>query len=197
LHVQEQQVSEELFPWFALRVRSNFERVAARHLRDRGFEEFSPTYRTESQWSDRKKQIDRCLFPGYVFCRFDPQDRLPVLTIPGIVGIVGFGKGPSPIPDQEIQAVHGIVGSGLLVCPWPFLETGQTVVIERGPLAGVEGILQEIRKTFRLVVSIRLLQRSVSAEVDRAWIRPVSSQRPTVYQADDSNQILTGMFSHG
>ena len=166
------------FPWFALRVRSNYERVASVHLRDRGVEEFSPVYRTERQWSDRKKQIDLPLFPGYVFCRLNPDDRLPVLTIPGTVGLVGFGKGPSAIPDHEIEAVRRVTGSGLLVAPWPFLEVGQSVVIERGPLTGVEGILQEIKKTFRLVVSISMLQRSVSAEVDRTWIRPVSSNAP-------------------
>jgi transcription antitermination factor NusG len=164
---------DSTFPWFALRVRSNYERVAAIHLRDRGFEEFSPMYRTERQWSDRKKQIDLPLFPGYVFCRLNPEDRLPVLTIPGTVGLVEFGNGPSAVPDQQIESVRRMMGSGLLVAPWPFLEVGQTVIIERGPLTGVEGILQEIKKTFRLVVSIPMLQRSVSAEVDRSWIRPL------------------------
>jgi transcription antitermination factor NusG len=164
---------DAIFPWFALRVRSNCENVAAFHLRDRGFEEFSPTYRTERQWSDRKKQIDLPLFPGYVFCRLNPDDRLPVLTVPGTVGLVGFGKGPAVIPDHEIESIRKMIGSGLLVAPWPFLSVGQNVLIERGPLAGVEGILQEIKKTFRLVVSIGLLQRSVSAEIDRTWIRPL------------------------
>jgi transcription antitermination factor NusG len=171
------QAAAPTYPWFALRVRSNHERVAAVHLRDRGFEEFSPTYKTERQWSDRKKQIDQFLFPGYIFCRLNPQDRLPVLTIPGAVGLVGFGKGPTAIPEREIEAVRKMVGSGLLVAPWPFLAAGQTVLIERGPLEGVEGILREIKKTFRLVVSIQLLQRSVSAEVDRSWVRPLSSGR--------------------
>jgi transcription antitermination factor NusG len=170
--------ADGVLSWFALRVRSNYENVAAMHLRDRGFDEFSPMYRTERQWSDRKKQIDLPLFPGYVFCRLNPEDRLPVLTVPGTVGLVGFGKGPSAIPDHEIESVRKMIGSGLLVAPWPFLEVGQTVLIERGPLTGVEGILQEIKKkTFRLVVSIQLLQRSVSAEVDRTWIRPVVSSR--------------------
>src|SRR5712691_7171162 len=99
----------QIYPWFALRVRSNCERVAAMHLRDRGFEEFSPTYRTERQWSDRKKQVDQFLFPGYVFCRVHPVDRLPVLTIPGAVNLVGFGKGPSAIPDSEIESVRKMV----------------------------------------------------------------------------------------
>jgi transcription antitermination factor NusG len=180
-----------VFPWFALRVRSNFERVAATHLRDRGFEEFAPTYRTERQWSDRKKQVDQFLFPGYVFCRLNPEDRLPVLSIPGTVGLIGFGKGPTAIPDHEIEAVRKMIGSGLLVGPWPFLEVGQTVLIERGPMAGVEGILQQIKKTFRLVVSVNLLQRSVSAEIDRAWIRPVNpSHRPVPESSSEVPVVL-------
>ena len=162
-------------PWYALRVRSNYERVAALHLRDRGFDEFSPTFKAERQWSDRKKQIDRFLFPGYVFCRVNPEDRLPVLTIPGAVGLVGFGKGPAAIPENEIESVRRMVGSGLLVGPWPFLATGQNVLIERGPLTGLEGLLLEVRKAFRLVVSVSLLQRSVSVEIDRNWVRPLAS----------------------
>jgi transcription antitermination factor NusG len=175
--LESQQSEVQTLPWFALRVRSNHERVAAMHLRSRGIEEFAPLYKSESQWSDRKKQIDRFVFPGYVFCRLDPEHRLPVLTIPGVVNLVAFGKGPEPIPDHEIDCVRRMVASGLLITPWPFLKAGQRVLIEHGPLAGVEGILQEIKKTYRLVVSITLLQRSVAAEIDRAWIRPLPAAR--------------------
>jgi transcription antitermination factor NusG len=177
------------YPWFALRVRSNHERVAAQHLRSRGFEEFSPTFRTQRQWSDRKKQVDEFLFPGYVFCRLNPENRLPVVTIPGAVGLVGFGNGPEAIPESEIESVRKMVGSGLLVGPWPFLAAGQTVLIERGPLRGVEGILQEVKKAFRLVVSVHLLQRSVSAEVDRSWIRPVAPVRQVAPTPQSPSQI--------
>ena len=170
----------ETFPWYALRVRSKHERIAAIHLRERGYEEFSPSYRAVTQWSDRKKEVERFLFPGYVFCRFNPQDRLPVLTTPGVVDLVGFGGGPTSIPDNEIDDVRTMVRSGLLVTPWPFLEVGQTVLLERGPLAGLEGILEEVKGKLRVVVSIRLLQRSVSTEVDRLWIRPLTPSQASV-----------------
>jgi transcription antitermination factor NusG len=163
--------------WFAVRVRSHHERIAAAHLRERGYEEFSPSYKTERRWSDRKKEIDQFLFPGYVFCRLNPQDRLPVLTAPGVVDLVGFGRIPSPVPDHEIESIRRMVQSGLLVMPWPFLELGNRVLIERGPLAGVEGILDEVKGRCRLVVSVNLLQRSVSAEVDRNWVRPLPPMR--------------------
>jgi transcription antitermination factor NusG len=159
--------------WFAVRVRSNQERTAIVHLRDRGYEQFAPSYKAERRWSDRTKEIDQYLFPGYVFCRFDPGDRLAVLTAPGVVDLVGFGRIPEAVPDQEIERVRRMVESGLLVTPYPFLNVGQTVLIERGPLTGLEGMLVELKGKRRLVVSINLLQRSVSAEVDRHWVRPV------------------------
>jgi transcription antitermination factor NusG len=171
-------------PWFAVRVRSNHEKTVEAHLRERGYEQFAPSYRQERLWSDRKKEIDQFLFPGYVFCRFDPHDRLPILTVPGVVGLVGFGKIPAPIPEQEIDRVRQMVQSGLLVSPWPFLEVGQTVLIERGPLAGMEGILTEEKGKCRLVVSINLLKRSVSAEVDRNCVRPIRSQPGSMRSPD-------------
>jgi len=163
-------------PWFALRLRSNYERIAAAHLRERGYQDlFAPSYKVEKRWSDRTKQIDQFLFPGYLFCRFDPNDRLPILSSPGVVDVVGFGKMPQHIPESEIERVRSMVESGLLVTPYPYLRVGQAVLIERGALGGLEGILVEVKGAARLVVSIHLLRRSVSAEVDRRSIRPIQT----------------------
>lgn len=161
-------------PWYAVRVRSNFEQTTASHLRDRGLEEFSPTYQSERQWSDRKKIVEKSLFPGYLFCRLNPHQKLLLMTTPGVVNLVGFGKEPCPIPDQEIERVRTMVHSGSLVMPWPSLAEGQTVLIERGPLAGLEGHLQVIKGKSRILVSVTLLKRSVSAEIDRSWVTPVN-----------------------
>lgn len=175
-------------PWFALRVRSNYERITITHLRERGYEDFAPSYKVERRWSDRTKQIEQFLFPGYVFCRFNPNDRLPVLTAPGVVDVVGFGKLPEHIPDAEIERVRRMVDSGLLVTPYPYVQVGQAVLIERGPLSGVEGILVEVKGKVRLVVSVNLLHRSVSAEVDRNSIRPIQT-----LSGDISRRPLQGL----
>ena len=163
-----------LLPWFGLRVRSNFERVTAEHLVARGFTPYCPSYRTEKLWSDRKKIVDQVLFPGYVFCRVDLDRRNHILTTPGVVGLIGFGQTFPSIPEDEITRVRALVESGLPVVPWPFLKQGQRVLIERGPLTGVEGTLLQTKGAYRLIVSINLLQRAVSAEIDRRWIRPIS-----------------------
>jgi len=158
------------FPWYALRVRSNFEQKSGELLRQRGFEEFSPTYRRRSYWSARVKWVDRPLFPGYVFCRFDAQNWLPVLQTPGVVQAISFGGKPVPVDDGEIASLRILVCSSVPLFPRAFLHVGQKVRIKRGPLAGLEGIVEEFGKNCRIVVSVTLLQRSVSAEVDAEWL---------------------------
>jgi transcription antitermination factor NusG len=172
----QQFVEPGLLPWFALRIKSNFEKVSSQILEQKGYDAFLPTYRTRNRWSDRTKVIDRPLFPGYLFCRFDQNDRLPILVTPGIMGVVGVGKTPMPVAEQEIEAIQAILRSGLPATPWPFVTVGQRLLIERGPLSGVEGILQEIKNSYRFIVSVNLLQRSVAAEVDASWVRPVASR---------------------
>jgi transcription antitermination factor NusG len=159
--------------WFAVRVQSKFEHLASARLNGKGYEEFLPLYSARRRWSDRIKHLDLPLFPGYLFCRFDVRDRLPILTTPGVVGIVGAGKLPIPVAETEIEAVKAILRSGLAALPWPFLNVGSKVYIEGGPLAGIEGIITNTDKVYRLIVSVSLLQRSVSVEIDRAWARPI------------------------
>jgi transcription antitermination factor NusG len=114
------------------------------------------------------------MFPGYVLCKFDPSRRLPILTTPGIVGIVSFGEIPAPVHEHEINSLRTMLEAGLSCEPWPFLEVGQPVTIEHGPLAGVDGTVLNIKGKCRLIVQISLLQRSVAAEIDRDSIRPVA-----------------------
>jgi transcription antitermination factor NusG len=159
--------------WYAIRVRSRFELATSNLLHDKGFEEFLPLYRSQRRWSDRVKELDTPLFPGYVFCRFDASSPLQVLTTPGVVHIISAGRIPVPVDEREISALQNVCRSGLPVQPWPYLEVGRRVSIERGPLAGAEGVVVEIKGRYRLVASISILHRSVAAEIDRDWIRPL------------------------
>ena len=165
----------ECHPWYAVHVQTRFEQAVANSLRSRGYSDFLPVYSCMRRWSDRVKKVELPLFPGYLFCRFDVNYRLPILTTPGVIGIVGVGKLPQPVEEDEINALQVVAGSGLLLEPWPFLKTGERVKIEDGPLRNVEGILSEIGDRGQLVVSITLLQRSVAVTIDRSWVRPISS----------------------
>jgi transcription antitermination factor NusG len=174
-------------PWFAVRVKSNFERTTATLFRQKGYQEFLPTYQVESRWSDRIKRMEKSLFPGYVFCSFNPNQRVPILATPGVVQIVGIGKEPRAVDEQELESVWYTLSSGLPTQPHPYLQKGERVVVERGPLTGVEGIVSEFKGACRLVVAITLLQRAVSAEIERDWVRPIRrAESSTVIMASPS-----------
>jgi transcription antitermination factor NusG len=160
--------------WYALRVRSRCEKMASAVLHSKGYADFLPLFHSRRRWSDRTKNIYLPLFAGYVFCRFDARNRLPVLVTPGVVDIVGVGKVPVPVDDSEIAAIQSIMQSGAVAEPWPYLKVGTLVQIDYGAMSGLEGILVEIKARHRLIVSVSLLQRSVAVEIDRDWIRPVS-----------------------
>jgi transcription antitermination factor NusG len=160
--------------WFALRVKSNREKVVADAVQWKGYETFLPLYQSRRRWSERYKDVSLPLFPGYVFSRFDIHDRLPLLIVPGVVNVVRLGKVPIAVDDTEIDDVRTLVASGLGVQPWPFLGLGERVSVEEGPLRGVTGVVTAFKGALQLVVSITLLQRSVAVAVDRRWVRPES-----------------------
>jgi transcription antitermination factor NusG len=157
-------------PWFAVRVKSNYEKPVSAILRGKGFEEFLPTYCARRQWSDRVKVLDLPLFPGYLFCRIDLSRRLPLLTTPGVLYLVGKGRAPEPVDDTEVMAIQSVVRSGLPALPWPSVVVGQKVRLERGPLRGIEGVVAKIAGQHRIYVNATLLQRSVSVQVDSDWV---------------------------
>ena len=163
--------------WYAIYAMAKHEQFVCSILFSKGYETYSPAYRSRRQWSDRLKELEVPLFPGYVFCRFDPTDRrVPVLSTPGVLRIVGVGRMPIPIREEELAAIRAVIKSGCVVEPWPYLRVGCPVRIERGALVGVEGIVLSADKKSRLIVSVHLLQRSVAVEMDRDWIGPVTQR---------------------
>jgi transcription antitermination factor NusG len=167
----------EKFPWYALQVWSGRESIIANNLDGQGLECFLPIYKSTRQWSDRKKEIERPLFPGYLFCRFDLQNRLPVLMAPGVQQIVGIGRIPTPVADSEMESIRQALASGLPSQPWLYLQIGQRVRVNHGSLNNLEGILINFKGSHRIVLSVSLLQRSVAMEIDFSWVTPLNDAK--------------------
>jgi transcription antitermination factor NusG len=159
--------------WYALRVKPHCEKAVAAAAHGKGFEEFLPLHKCRHRWSDRSKPVEMPLFPGYVFCRLKIEQRLSLLTIPGVLHFVGIGRVPIPIDQAEISAIQTALRSQAGIVPWPFLTIGQQVRLTAGPIAGLEGILVQVCGQQRIVVSLTILQRSVAIQIERHWVQPV------------------------
>jgi transcription antitermination factor NusG len=159
--------------WHALYTRHQYEKLVAQALSSKGFEVFLPQYHTIHRWKDRRKELVLPLFPNYVFIRGGLDRMLNILTTPGVHSLVAWGGRPADIPQEEIDAVHRLVESSLRIEPHPFLKCGDWVRIKSGALEGIQGILVRKKSTFRLVLSVEMLAKSASVEVDISVVERV------------------------
>ena len=84
--------------------------------------------------------------------------------------MVGSGDRPEPVPDEEIESLRRLISSSANYVCCPYLKEGMIVEVIRGPLQGVKGRLVREAKPCRLVLSISLIQRAVTVEIDAASV---------------------------
>jgi transcription antitermination factor NusG len=156
--------------WFALRVKSKHEKKAADLLEYSGFEAFLPISRMRHRWSQRWKEVELPLFPGYVFARFDRSGWARVVNVPGVIDAVRFGKALAAVEEQEIEALQLVQRAGCLVEPCAYYPPGHRIRIEDGPLSGLTGNVVEDSGVAHIILSVTLLQRSVRVKVDRDFV---------------------------
>jgi transcription termination/antitermination protein NusG len=152
--------------WYVAYTSANHEKRVAEQLGARAIEHFLPSYASVRRWKDRRVTLQLPLFPGYVFVRMELRNRLQILQIPSVARLVGFGGVPTPLPADEIDLLRAGLDCGVRAEPHPYLNVGRRARIQHGPLAGLEGILMRWKGSWRVVLSLELIQRSVAVEVD-------------------------------
>jgi transcription antitermination factor NusG len=161
--------------WYAVRTRSRHEKLVARQLETQGIRSFLPIVTKISKWSDRQKQVELPLFSGYAFVRLDhaSSDRVRVLQTQGVVNFVGVQGTGIPIPDKEIENINILLASKVSYQERQYLQVGQRVRVCGGALDGVEGILSAENSDRSVVISVGLIQRSISVRVAGYNIEPI------------------------
>ena len=159
-------VSDSALQWFAAYTTPRHEKHVGEVLAERNIESFLPLYRTVRQWKKSSPvTLELPLFPCYLFVRINRAARGAVLSLPGVLSIVGSTKEPWPLPQLEVEALR--LGAKLGKAePHPYLRVGERVRIKSGLMAGVEGILVRKKNEFRFVLTLEAIMRSVAVEVD-------------------------------
>jgi transcription antitermination factor NusG len=151
--------------WYAVYTIVRHEKAVNSALLEKDIDTFLPLREVISQWKDRKKKVLLPLFPGYLFINSNLEDRLTILNTPGIVRILGVTGSPIPIPDEQVEAIKKLIESRLPYDPYPYYNEGKMVMVVNGPLQGVVGRILQKRTSNKLILSVDLIKRSVSVEV--------------------------------
>jgi transcription antitermination factor NusG len=168
--------NSESAEWYCVHTRSRHEDAVYKRLSDKKLQAFLPKLEVWSRRKDRRKKIQKALFSGYLFVfeALSARVGLEILKTPGVVKILGNEAGPVPVPEAQIESIKKILNGKAAVSPFPYLKEGQLVRVVDGPLRGCEGFLVKIKEEKeKLIISIDLLRRSVSVEIESASIEPV------------------------
>lgn len=180
--------------WYAVWLRSHYEHTVEQQLSARGFHTFLPEIPAWSRTLGPKRAIRTPMFPGYLFVRdvLDKDRYIDMLQVRGIVRVLEDGWSRlTPVPTDDMDAIQQIVQANILVSPHAHLQKGDRVRVLEGPLMGVEGIfVQDRASKGRLVVSMNMLGRSVSVDVDNAAVEAYSAEatRRGLNAPDDSRR---------
>jgi transcriptional antiterminator NusG len=160
--------------WYAVQTRYRFEKKVAEELRRKGLETFLPLRRELHRWSDRYKDIEVPLFPGYVFVRTDQSvdSRVLVLQTGGMIGFVNFHGEALPVPSRQIEQLRILLAQKVPCSLHPFLKVGRRVRIRGGCLDGLEGIFTYNKKS-SLVVSVDSIRHSIAVEIEGYELEPI------------------------
>lgn len=163
--------------WHAVYTRHQHEKSIAQILTDKGFVTLLPLYTASHHWKDRTKVLSLPVFPCYVFINGGLERRLDILTTPGLYSLVSCAGQPATIPLSEMDALRRAVENGGRLEPHPFLKCGDWVRVKRGPLEGVQGILIGRKNLYRLVLSVEMLGRAASLELDPSEVERLNGNR--------------------
>lgn len=183
--------------WYAVYTKHQHEKKSADLLTRKGMDVFLPLYRAVHQWKDRKKALSLPLFPGYLFLRSTLENKVEILSTPGVFFLVENAGHACAIPDDEIEAVRMIAQSNTQFEPHPYLKSGEHVRIRSGPLAGIRGIFVKPKNKYRMVVSVELLRKAVSIEIDAANVEKMDGAANGESAVADTPGSKTVRESHG
>lgn len=160
--------------WYAVQTRSRHEKKVAAELVEKQIVSYLPLLSQVHRWSDRRKVVQLPLFPGYVFvqAQLEPNVRVAILRVCGVLWFVGTQREATAIPDSQIEDIRALLSAKIALAPYPFLKVGQRVRVRGGALDGLEGILVSNGQK-RLVISVESIQRSLSITIEGYDIEPI------------------------
>ncbi len=153
--------------WHILVTRSRFEKKCDHILNMQGFDTYLPLFKEYVQWSDRKKWVEKPLFPGYLFVYFSPKQRDHILFTEGVAKIIKFENIDYKIDKSIIDGIKeylSIEQKPQLISTLN-IQLGDNVLIKKGPFKGMQGVLTQIKGKSKVLIIIEAIGQAFVFEL--------------------------------
>jgi transcription antitermination factor NusG len=164
-------IIDKSYKWNILFVKTNHELKVQKYIERFGVKTYLPVRKLLSQWSDRKKWIDRPMFPGYVFIRVSCQEFFTVLSHNSIISYVKSGGNPVFISEEQISIMQKIESEYLEhISECDCFTCGDHIRIIAGPLKGLEGRILRIDSNDYFVIDLPEINKSLKIRIKKEMI---------------------------
>jgi transcriptional antiterminator NusG len=160
--------------WFVIWTESRAEKKVASRISALGIDLWLPTVTERHRWSDRWRNVVLPLFPGYLFARAGAAHVHRLLRTPGVLTVVKAGNKPALLSDNFVTSLRQAVEcSGVDATPLAEphdYAVDDEVIVQDGPLAGLRGVVRQLRGARHLVVWVQEIGRGVAFTIGAALV---------------------------
>jgi len=161
--------------WYVLYVKYHHEKKVFDVLEQLAIKAFLPTIEIQSTRTDRKKMIQKLLFPSYVFVKINSSlDFYKTLSVNGACMYIRFGMEYAKVSDEEIKKIQLL----LLEKDLTEIETnvenfkvGDFKTISYGSLRGLECQVLNTNNINKIIVRIDSLQKNITATIPSYYLQ--------------------------
>ena len=151
-------------------------------MNDLGLAAWLPIKKERRRWSDRWKEVELPLFPGYLFARAANADWHRILRTPGVLTVITERGKPALLADSFITSLKDAIGRDGVIAE-PVTEAidyqpGDEVIVQEGALRGVRGVVRERRSGRQLVLWVAEIGRGVAFTIGSALVKAAHVQHP-------------------
>ncbi len=162
-------------PWFVCQSNVREERRASFYLKEKGFEVYLPIMEAQRLVGQRQTLVQRPLFPGYLFVRFNEQQDIErVRWTRGVHKILPESIRPLPVDDRAVECIRGLGQRDGVIRKQPF-RVEDRVRILRGPFKDLVGIFEEwTSDKGRVRILLRFVGYHTSVELHHSLLEKVA-----------------------
>ena len=172
----------QLGPWFVIWTESRAEKKVEKRIAALGLSPWLPIVKERHRWSDRWREVECPLFPGYLFARVANADWHQILRIPGVLTVVKEGGKAALLADSFVMSLrNAIEREGVVpeaVKERVDYEPGDEVIVQEGVLCGVRGVVREVRGARQLIIWVAAIGRGAAFNIGAALVAPEHGQKP-------------------
>jgi transcriptional antiterminator RfaH len=162
--------------WYVVQTKPGDENRVRNNLLNQGIEIFLPLVETFLYCGGKMVQKHKCLFPNYLFAKFDLDvNYYKVKWTRGVSKVLGSDSGAVPISEAVVQAIRERAGEGDLVKLEDQIKDGDSIQVTSGPFKELRGIFQKkISGRDRVRILLSLIGVDVPVQISRWQIKKVA-----------------------